>query len=54
MARLECVAVFPPRPPEAVLWFPLNFLAVKLRKKAPDINQECLSKTSAANRSLTT
>lgn len=29
---------------------PANFLAVELRKKVPEINQESLSKTSAANR----
>lgn len=29
--------------------FPAEILAVKLRKKAPEINQESLSKTSAAN-----
>ncbi len=45
-----CVAFFsPPLPPEAVLWFPLNFFGRRITQKgAPEINQESLSKTSAA------
>ena len=46
-----CVCgLFPPHPPRSGAVVPAEFLAVGLRKKAPEINQESLSKTSAANR----
>lgn len=48
-AKLLVCGLSSSHPPEAVLFFPAEILAVKLRKKAPEINQESLSKTSAAN-----